>query len=413
MKTHLSFPDRHQNFWQLTSIQSASQSIPGILIGGMLTQQYGAEVAITSIGIGNLILWLIGLGVISMAYQEKTNAIENARRYLGKFSGLLMALVLFIAFLSWYMLEIQTVITTLSPLFPADTPWFSGALGVFLGLVIAALSMGGILLIRKICVIAFPFLLFCVLYAIFSSHASPSFTGHWGFSLSGIISIGAINLSGIVNLPTFFRHSQSRADSILALTLMTVFDVLFQIVSIFTGVIDPSQVLAAYLVPHAFSGALLLAILFIGLSMICLNLTNIYFASASLEAVLPRLTGSKGFLLIGSLGTAIYALLQNPTFMLLLENMADNFLANLGIILLISFLIKVMIKHRPRAFEKLVSTSCWVVGCLISLIVLISNPQNPNLSLTAGISGSMIAFLCIVFCEETRWAMNKLSLLKE
>ena len=115
------FPERNQNFWQLTCIQSASQSIPGILIGGILSRQYGPKTAILSICVGNLILWIIGLGVISIAAKERKNAIENVKGFLGKGSSIVMAIILIVAFLSWYMLEIQSSMATLAPLFPSGS----------------------------------------------------------------------------------------------------------------------------------------------------------------------------------------------------------------------------------------------------------------------------------------------------
>lgn len=396
------FPERNQNFWQLTCIQSASQSIPGILIGGILSRQYGPKTAILSICVGNLILWIIGLGVISIAAKERKNAIENVKGFLGKGSSIVMAIILIVAFLSWYMLEIQSSMATLAPLFPSGSKIDPTLLGGAFGVIIALLSMGGIRVIRRVCVMVFPFLLAFVLYEIFTSDLSILKTGSWGFSFSGIVTVTAITLAGAVNLPTFFRHSHSKADSFLALTLMTFFFILFQVSTIFTVMVNPTDLLDGGSVYQ------IAAILFVVLSLISLNLINIYFAAAGFELIFPRLGAAKGNLIVGLIGTVVYVVLQNPNKMMFLEEIGDNFLANLGVVLLISYLIKAAMKHRPRTFEFIVNSFCWGAGCLAALIVQINYPQDPNKALIIGLCGSIISFLCILFVEETIWALKRL-----
>lgn len=398
------FPERNQNFWQLTCIQSASQSISAMLIGGALSRQYGPKMAILSICVGNLILWIIGLGVISMAAKERKNAIENVKGFLGKGSSIAMAIILIVAFLSWYMLEIQSSMATLAPLFPSGSNFILPLLGGAFGILIAILSMGGIRIIRKVCVMAFPFLLGFVLYEIFTSDLSIIESGSWGLSFSGIVTVVAITLAGTVNLPTFFRHSHSRADSFLALTLMTFFFILFQVSSIFTTMINPADVLASNSSPIYH----IAVFIFVALALIALNLINIYFAAAGFELLFPRLGAGKGNLIVGLIGTVIYVVLQNPEKMVFLEEIGDNFLANLGVVLLISYLIKAAIKHRTITSELIVNSFCWGVGCVVALIVQINYPEDPNRALIIGLCGSIISFFCIIFVEETIWAMKRL-----
>ena len=69
-------------------VPNISLGLPVIFIGQQLSAQYGSGVAICSILLGNLILWLISLGIISMAFGTRTNAIQNVRFYLGKYGAL-------------------------------------------------------------------------------------------------------------------------------------------------------------------------------------------------------------------------------------------------------------------------------------------------------------------------------------
>jgi hypothetical protein len=396
-------PDRNQNFWQITCIQSASQSIYGMLLGGILTKQYGSPVAFTSICIGNLFLWVIGLGVILIASKERKNAVENVQGYLGKTSSFIMTMILIIAFLSWYMLQIKDSITSITPLFQQHQLGLE-IFGILLGIAIAILSMGGIRLIRMICVIAFPFLLGFLLYLIVTSNFMTTLNGTWGFSLTGIVTVSAITLPGTVNLPTFFRHSNSRADSLLALTLMTFFAIIFQSFSIFTGMTQPVDFIKDRI---SFDFFTIIAFIFIITSLVCVNLVNIYFASATVEAILPRLSKSIGYVIVGLLGTISYIFLQNSSIMLFIEDLTDSFIANLGISLLLSFLASMFIKHRFRVLEKSASSVCWGFGCLISMIFLIRNAENSNQALVAGIGASLLAFIILAFIEETIWSSKK------
>ncbi|NGX63831.1 MAG: hypothetical protein KR126chlam6_01247 [Candidatus Anoxychlamydiales bacterium] len=67
MKAHKPILDTRQNFWTLASIQSASIGIWGMVLGWHLAKDYSPNIAIGSICVGNLLLWFIGIGIISMA----------------------------------------------------------------------------------------------------------------------------------------------------------------------------------------------------------------------------------------------------------------------------------------------------------------------------------------------------------
>ena len=77
MKVHKPILDIQQNFWTLASIQSASIVIWGMVLGWHLAKDYSPNIAIGSICVGNLLLWFIGIGIISMASKDRSNSIEN------------------------------------------------------------------------------------------------------------------------------------------------------------------------------------------------------------------------------------------------------------------------------------------------------------------------------------------------
>lgn len=405
--------DRQQNFWQLAAIQSSALGLPGILIGSQLAKSYGAGTAVVSICIGNLLLWIIGLAIISMAARERNNALENVKGFLGGIGSQIATLVLIIAFLTWYILQLKSTSSAIDNLFinsPRVQKYTNLRLGVLLGIITAWISMGGIKSIKKITTVCFPFLLVFLVFLMFFSKKTTNFQGTWDISFSAIISTTTVTLPGIINLPTFFRHSKSRAHSFLALILITIFVSLFQILSIFIGFSEPENFFSEIIsFDSAIYFQIVLGLIFVILAMACVNLVNIYFASAAWEQILPHNLNPKEYVIVGLFGTAGYAFLQAFEPMQFIENLSDNCIANLGIVLLIAFLVKIIAKHRPRPLEKFVSGVCWLLGCITTLLALLNNPNNENQALFLGIGTSIVAFLFILFIEETIWSTKKLN----
>lgn len=404
------FPDHQQNFWQIASIQGSAQSIPTLLLGGYLAKAYGPGVSLISICIGNLIVWLIGLAIVSMAAENRENAVQNVKSYLGRYGSIFAALILITTFVVWYMLEIRFVTSTLRGLLHDHHTWEKGMdirLGAVLGLLTALLSIGGIRFIKWTCVVVFPILLALIFMAIVTSDYPVIFRGTWGISLFAVVAVATNTLPGFILLPTFFRHSRSRADSFLALTLITIFDIIFQASSIFLGISDISEIATRYPVMQNFY-LLITVVPFIVLSLISLNLVNIYFASSGWEAIFPHSWDSKEYAIVGLIGTAAFTFIQADTAMMVLEDVADNFIACMGVVLMLTFLVRIIVRHRPRPLEKLVSFICWFIGCFTATVMEF-HIYNASYAMLAGISASLLAFLVFLFIEETIWSTKHLS----
>lgn len=353
-------PDGHQNFWQLASIQIATIGLPGTIIGGHLAKEYGVGTAIVSVLIGNLLLWVIGLVIVLMSVQKRSNAIENVGDYLGRWGAMLASLILTVVFLIWYPINLgyaAAAIDSFSNTFEERQTLLSVAFGIF----IALLSMGGIRLIRIICTVAFPILLLFLIYLFFITKNQIVWSGSWKVSFLATASVIAVILSGIVNLPTFFRHSRSKSHSIFALSLMTIFVSLFQTLTICIGISDPAGFFPKALISNN-SIYPSLALLFIVAFSVCVNLGNIYFTSAVLDVFAPslkKLLGAGRYALIGLIGSAIFVMPQWYFFNFMeLEKIAEGFIACLDIILMIAFLVKIFVKHRIRLHEELSSSLC-------------------------------------------------------
>jgi purine-cytosine permease-like protein len=219
-------------------------------------------------------------------------------------------------------------------------------------------------------------------------------------STGGIISIVAMNLAGFVNLPTFFRHAKSHSHAFSGLSIFVISLIAFQLLALGVGysTIESIQQLSGW--------NQWLMTLFLLFSLIGVNIVNIYFASAGWEMILPHRRSPKEYAIVGLLGTLAYAFLQISAPMEFLENVAEHFIASLGVALLFAFLIRIVVRHRPRPREKLVNLVCWLAGGLVGLGLQVERMDDPNRAMVGAVCATAVAFLVAIFVEETVWSVR-------
>lgn len=393
------------SFWQLATIFGLGAGVRGLTVGGQLAKIYGPGTALLSIFLGNLVLWLICLIILSIAGKKK-QAIETIKFWLGNAASKLAALLVIIAVLAWYSIQVKTATEALLPAITI-TANYGIWIGVTLGIAVALISFGGLEIIRKIALVSFPFLFLFALYAIFFSDQTVNFQGSWNFSFPGISTVLLICLPGVINLPTLFRYSRSRFDTIIGLSLAILLFSFFESFSIFLNLDDPANLISTISAPLSLIG------LFILLVFTMNNLLNIYVASACWETVIPQKRNIFEFPIVGLLGTLLYVVITicPLAFVYPAENIAilnAMFIANLATTLLIHYLITTVVTHRNRLFEKTLSTICWLIGCGVVMIFQVCHTCTPQLSFTAGITTIILLFLVVLFIEETVWSIKNL-----
>lgn len=398
-----------QKWFQLGTILSTPFSLPMIIIGNQLGAQYGAGTAICSILVGNLLLWLIGMAVISMAAEDRSNAIGNVKSYLGKYGAVFMWLILMISILNWFMHQINAVIPSIGTYFGKESNGTLVRLGAGLGFFTTLLSVGGIRFLKWVTLISFPFIFFYYVFAIIQSDYSISHIDVWGLSTPAIISTIIVLLPGMVNLPTLFRHARSKADSYLGLTIMTLLISFYEISTLWMKFTENWDIV---FLGSTYSFFAIATLTFIVLTLIYINLINIYFASACWETYVPRFEGAKGYAITGLMGTAAYTFIQINTPILFIADLTNCYIGNLGIVLMIAFLVRMIVRHRPRPFEKLLNGISWFIGCIVSTLLVVKDMQDLTHPLLMGVATSALVFLCIIFIEEAIWSANKIILNK-
>lgn len=396
----LNFDDHSQTYWHLLCIQGASLGIPVIFIIKQLTNQFGPGVAISSVVIGNLISWAIGFAIIAMAAPGKYNAIQNVNSLLGRVGSGFAILFLIFAFLTWYVVQLDYAVTAVNRLFliKEGFSW----IGLLIGIVISIFSIGGIRFIRVYSLYAFPLIILFMIFSLIYYGVANSFTFSWSGSFWGSFLVAAITLPAMVNLPTFFRHAKSVPDSFMGLNLMVLFTALFELYAIFLDAEEPGAM-------RIFGFITVLPTLgFIFISLVSVNLVNIYFASAGWEMIMPNRRSKWEYLFVGLLGSIAYFFFQDAEPVQRIGNMANNFLACLSLVMVLAFLTRLIVNHRPRSFEQLINVVCWLFGAGIGTVAGEWGKQESTQALMISISGSLIAFLLVIFVEEGVWAVRKL-----
>lgn len=399
MQKERSLIDTHQKYWQLAFIQSSSLGLPILLLGGSFLKNSNPGSIISSIVIGNLISWVIGLIMVLMT-PKKHNAIENVAHYLGKKTMLIAGLILSFAFIGWYSLQIEATVELFKSIYDLS-PVQKLKIGSALGAIIAFISIGGIKLIRWITCICFPIFLAFYVFLGFKCEFISIFKAHWEPSIHTITFVTLSLLPGFINLPTFFRHAQSKAHAVGGLSLTTFNIILFQIFFVLIGI----NSIVAF--SETLSSSIIL-VLFTILSLVCINLVNIYFSAATWEVALSQYAGAKGHVLSGLIGTLFYCVLQGSKSMELVNNVMDGFISCLGFVLLIEYSLKALPSHWTTAYEKRLSNFSWAVGCITILCITIMNPFNSIKSIGWGIGGAVITFIAVIFFKETFWAIKTL-----
>ena len=395
--------DTNENYWSLSCILGFL-GIPGMILGNQLAQTYGVLFAVTSIFIGNLILWVVGMGIVSMT-QGKSHAIDNIKKHFGKISSFLAISLFILAFLMWYTFQLSSTVSRTCQVFQFHEDW---KVGLVLGGIVAAISLGGFKALKWACLVGLPILVGISLYYIASSKSPIQYVSNPHFSLFAVLSIIMACLAGTVNFPTFFRHSRSKTDAIIALALIMLFHAFLQVSTIFYGIDILSINVVEAKQQHMISN-LVLSTSFLLISFFCTNLINVYFISACWEKLFPRDCGTKKYVICAVMGTIAYIYLEMTNTMeriSLIANAITYSMAILVLSLLINFVITICVKHRARYLHRFEGSMFWIVGCIVAIRSLVLAPERANEAFISGVIATVLFAVITVFIEETIWSIK-------
>ena len=121
--------DKSQKWWHLSCIQLAGGiiSVPVISITSNIVLSSGILNTLLSIVIGNFIILLISYFIVSMSFEKRLNAVENATQYIGKTGGRVLAFYVLITMIGWVAWELISG-EKLLLIFPLFSKFSSGSL---------------------------------------------------------------------------------------------------------------------------------------------------------------------------------------------------------------------------------------------------------------------------------------------
>lgn len=398
--------DTHQTVWQLSAIQlSGWTSLPILATSILILQENSFLGAALTIIVGNAILWFIRLGILAMTQKKRLSALDVSRDYLGNLGGYFIAALLIISTLAWFIAQTTTASNALTHLISIDEgpniDKFT-QMSVLLGIVSTFLCMEGIVLLRRLATISFPILLVAFFVIMFALPFQIPMEGTMALSLSGLSLVLGTNLGITSDLPTFFRHSQSWATSIKALTVIQVVSLILGLCSLyFIAVIDKNFGIKEAVVLATGNELLRISlIIFVFVSVICANVANVYSASVGWEIIAPSaLVGRKEYLILGLGLTTIFILVSNIFSVHFLVDTSDSSLVNLCIVLIMGYLIAKWQKRAPGSYEQGTYFVAWLLATVINTLQYSGVVSEEYSALVVGV-GVILVVMGFAFCAK-------------
>jgi len=362
-----------QSWWQLTTIQiGGAICMPVLMAGQQIAIHYGLKAAIIAIVIGNLLLLGIGIPHISLAYEKKASTIENAINCFGKAGTWIVGISMIVALIGWFAIQLQLVgLSTLHliNLFIGNNIIPSSMVIIIWGIIMTGMSMRGIKGVTMLADYSMPLLIGTIAYAAIKASAMPLIQTQPEVGLlKGITLIITSTLLVVIDIPTYYRHSQSRKDGYISL---------FVLYAIATPVI---QFVGAYIAMHSYGGSIvdtfaqqggvlwqLWISAFLVLAGWTTNNTNIYSAAVTLESLLPSLSHYWRTISIGLIGTIVACFPMLNHYEKTLSAMTI-LIGSMGAIVITSFLFNRYIYVLKESNSKTYALGSWVIGSLTGFL---------------------------------------------
>lgn len=375
MPNHKHLTEVNQSWWQLSVIQLAGwMGLPTIATSILVLQENSFWGAVLTLIVGNAILWFIRLGIVTMSYKHRQSTLDISKDYLGNMGSYFIASLLLISTLIWFIVETYSGSSTLTKLITIqENPEINqfAQVSVLIGIVSTFLCMNGIVMLRKLATVIFPFVAAAFFVILFSLPDYSIKDGTEALSLSGLTIVLATNLGITSDIPTFFRHSQSLQTSVRALTIIQIITLFIGICGLYFGaIINHNVEINESVILGANSDVLRYAlILFVSLSVVCTNVANVYSASVGWELLAPKqLVGRKEYLILGLGLTAIFILITNLFSLDLSLEIADSSLVNLCIVLIIGYIIARQQKRLPNLYLQTTYFIAWLSSSIVNLV---------------------------------------------
>ncbi|MBX3718715.1 MAG: hypothetical protein KF898_03595 [Parachlamydiales bacterium] len=367
--------DTHQSIWQLSVIQlSGWMSLPILATSVLILQVNTFYGAIMTIIVGNAVLWFIRLGIIMMSHRGRQSTLDISRAYLGDRGAYIIGALLLVSTLAWFIAQTTGASKTLVHLIDIrEAPGINQfiQMSVLLGIASTFLCMEGITALRKLTMLAFPFIVVAFIVALFVVPFEIPKDGTQELSLAGIGLVLGAHLGITSDLPTFFRHSRSLRTSVAALTIIQLVSLALAICGLYFGAImqEGFAINSAVVLGTGNESLRFSLIILVFLSVICANVANVYSASVGWEVIAPSaLVGRKEYLILGLGLTTVFIMVSDLLSVELLLEASDSALVNLCMILVLGYVLGRILKRAPSSFDKHTYLAAWFLSTVVNTL---------------------------------------------
>ncbi|MFW9875569.1 MAG: hypothetical protein ACFFG0_20900 [Candidatus Thorarchaeota archaeon] len=323
---------------QLASVQLGGViCLPIFFVGYMLAKNYGLTSAILAIIIGNLILLLMACTVVFFSAEHRKSTAQYAVDLFGSKGKCLFTGIIVLSMIAWFAIQLNILALSLQSLLKNSL--FSSNL--LIGLLITLVGTKGVRALTMLASISMPVLIFTIGYAIFQVSDSNIIVSNDTVVFSGISMIIATAIAAIIDLPTFFRTTKGKKDSIIAVCILFGIALpLIEGVGVYLFMHNQGENFVEILMgassSHMWKGWIALFLLLAGWTT---NSANLYSASVSFEVIASKLSMPLRVIFIGITGTLISCFNILDNMAIVLDGMGI-ILGSIGAIMIIHFISK-------------------------------------------------------------------------
>jgi len=289
-------------------LAGATASMPVIMVGHILAENYGTLFALLTVLAGNAVLCAIGFLTVHLALKYKTTTTDTVIALGGSTLSKVFSVAMVVSMLGWFCVQCSVLVDFAHGYFPSMPHVL---LTLLIGITLVLAAMGDIKRLLWLAQRLGPLLLLgcsgMFVWALSNTHVveAKEAVAFWpSFSL-----VIAVNLSWVIDVPTFYRGLSSQKEG-----FVSIFVVMF----VATTMV---QALGVLLVSSYDSVGLLMSPfgVVLALSGWLINVNNLYSAVVSSQTIIKTENFARRSVLLGALALVLVCMHVSDSLVTFIE----------------------------------------------------------------------------------------------
>jgi len=302
---------RH-NFIDLTLIQVGGFLCPpAVMLGFILSMNYGVTSAALNILLGNIILAMLAIPIGMSASESRKPTIEYVKLIMGSIGAKIAALGSLVVMAGWFAINLNlTSESILSTFGSSKISEMRMLINLGLGLLIMLAVNRGIDFLKDMSKVTVPLFIISMTatFAMLLSGTSITLESMDApkVELAAILLAVAGPFSMIFDLPTYFRFARSKKDSTISIIIIFIIAMsLVEMLGVVFYLLSPAGSLVEMLTSTG--GMLLICFntIFLVVAGLTTNNSNLYVSSINISALLPNTSHKLRILIVGMISIAL------------------------------------------------------------------------------------------------------------